>query len=165
MTLDELNALESDDFVKALSGIYEHSSWVARAVLEDRPFSHVSEVFIAMDYAVESSSEAQKLALIREHPDLGTRLKMSPHSVLEQASLGLGNLPPELFERFSKANEGYRAKFGFPFIVCVRNMSDVNEILEQLEQRLENSPQREKQAALFEISQIALHRLNDLLES
>jgi len=165
MTLSELNALESEDFVKALGGIFEHSSWVARSVLEDRPFGHTSDVFIAMDYAVESSSDAQKLALIREHPDLGTRLKMSPQSVLEQASLGLNNLPPELFERFSKANEKYRTKFGFPFIVCVRNVSGVNEILGALEERVNNSLEREKQAALYEISQIALHRLNDLLES
>lgn len=165
MTLDELNALENKAFVKALGGIFEHSSWVARSVLKDQPFAHASDVFLMMDHAVEGSSEAQKLALIREHPDLGTRLKMSPESVLEQATLGLGNLPPELFERFSQANEKYRTKFGFPFIVCVRNMSGVNEILEQLEQRVNNSFEREKQAALYEISQIALHRLNDLLES
>ena len=165
MTLEQLNALEHAEFVQTLSGIFENSSWVAQAVFKERPFPHVSGVFLAMDYVVESSSEIQKLALIREHPDLGSRLKMSSESVLEQSSLGLHNLPPELFERFSQANQKYQAKFGFPFIICVRNQSGVQEVLEAFETRLRNGLEQEKGAALYEISQIALHRLTDLLES
>jgi OHCU decarboxylase len=165
MTFEQLNALEHAEFVQVLSGIFENSSWVAQGVLEQRPFTESFELYAAMLEVVDNSSETQKLALIREHPDLGGRLKMSSASVLEQSSLGLHNLPPELFERFSKANAKYQSKFGFPFIICVRNQSGVQEVLEAFESRLKNGLEREKEAALYEISQIALHRLGDLIES
>ena len=165
MTLEQLNALEHTEFVETLSGIFENSSWVAQGVLEEKPFADTFELYAAMLEMVDRSSEAQQMTLIREHPDLGSRLKMSSESVLEQSSLGMHNLPPELFERFTQANQKYQAKFGFPFIICVRNQSGVQAVLEAFETRLRNGLEREKGAALYEISQIALHRLTDLLES
>jgi OHCU decarboxylase len=65
-----------------------------------------------------------ELALIRAHPDLAGRAaiagELTPESMREQASAGLDSLMPEEYEAFTRLNAGYREKFGFPMIVCVR---------------------------------------------
>jgi 2-oxo-4-hydroxy-4-carboxy-5-ureidoimidazoline decarboxylase len=112
--------------------------------------------------AVKTASLETQLTLIRAHPDLGMRLKMSEQSVSEQAGLGLDRLSPNEFERFSSLNNAYREKFGFPFIVAVRNHTRAT-VLEQFVIRLENSVELEIQTALEEICKIAGFRLKDLL--
>lgn len=38
-TLDQLNTVSTDAFVAALSGIFEHSPWVAEIAANERPFA------------------------------------------------------------------------------------------------------------------------------
>jgi 2-oxo-4-hydroxy-4-carboxy-5-ureidoimidazoline decarboxylase len=60
---------------------------------------------------------------------------------------------------FTRLNDSYRAKFGFPFIVCVRRHTK-DTILHQFEQRLKNEMATEQNAALGEIFRIAALRLD-----
>ena len=53
------------------------------------------------------------------------------------------------------------ARFGFPFVVCVRE-HDKASILATAEARLQNDPETELRTALGEIAKIARLRLNDL---
>jgi len=57
----------------------------------------------------------------------------------------------------------YREKFGFPLIVCVRDLPDRESILAQGRARLKNSATQEHAAALIEIAKIAGHRFDDLV--
>ena len=163
MTLEDLNAQSPEAFVSRLGAIFEHSPWVAAAVAGQRPFPSVRDLHAAMVQAVQDAGEARQLELIGAHPDLGARLRMSAESVGEQAGVGLDRLPPELFERFSSLNAQYKARFGFPFIVAVRNHSR-DSILEAFERRLQNSPEGELETALAEIAEIARFRLQDLVQ-
>ena len=43
-----------------------------------------------------------------------------PGVARDQSSAGLDRLSPEEYERFDALNEAYRAKFGLPFLICVR---------------------------------------------
>ena len=52
VSLDELNAMCADDFITVLSGIYEHSPWVAAAVAGKRPFVSLVALDAAMAAAV-----------------------------------------------------------------------------------------------------------------
>jgi 2-oxo-4-hydroxy-4-carboxy-5-ureidoimidazoline decarboxylase len=162
MTLDQLNQNSETEFIASLAAIFEHSPWVAANVVSERPFSSLEELHVAMVGAVKTASLETQLTLIRAHPDLGMRLKMSEQSVSEQAGLGLDRLSPNEFERFSSLNNAYREKFGFPFIVAVRNHTRAT-VLEQFVIRLENSVELEIQTALEEICKIAGFRLKDLL--
>jgi 2-oxo-4-hydroxy-4-carboxy-5-ureidoimidazoline decarboxylase len=160
--LRDLNAMPTDDFVEALGGIFEHSPWVARAVAGKRPFADVDTLHGAMVEAMQGAGEAGHLALIRAHPDLGTRLKLSDSSTAEQASAGLDQLSPEEFARFTELNTRYRDRFGFPFIIAVRDNTRA-QILQAFERRIANDRASEVSTALAQIARIARIRLDQAI--
>jgi OHCU decarboxylase len=100
--------------------------------------------------------------LIRAHPDLAGKAQiageLTADSTSEQASAGLDQCSIEEYERFQSLNEAYRDKFGFPFVMAVRN-SSLAEILDAFGGRLENDPDVEFETALAEIHKIARLRL------
>jgi 2-oxo-4-hydroxy-4-carboxy-5-ureidoimidazoline decarboxylase len=106
----------------------------------------------------------KQLALICAHPDLGSKLKMAEASINEQAGVGLDRLSLEEYERLKLLNQSYKDKFGFPFIIAVKNHTK-DSILEAFEHRLQNTLDAEKQRALAEIAEIAKFRLIDLVLS
>jgi 2-oxo-4-hydroxy-4-carboxy-5-ureidoimidazoline decarboxylase len=163
LSLENLNTMSTEDFANTLGTIFEHSPWVARTVSSARPFPSLDALHTAMVQVVQNAEPEAQLTLIRAHPDLGTRLRMSQESVSEQSGLGLDRLSPELFERFTHLNTAYRQRFGFPFIIAVRNHS-LNSILAHFEARLNNTIDQERQTALREIAQIARFRLGDLIQ-
>jgi 2-oxo-4-hydroxy-4-carboxy-5-ureidoimidazoline decarboxylase len=59
-----------------------------------------------------------------------------------------------------RLNQAYRERFGFPFIIAVRNHTKTS-ILKAFEQRLQNSLDAERERAIAEITQIARFRLTD----
>ena len=162
MTLNQLNQIPETEFVSSLAAIFEHSPWVAASVANQRPFSSLEALHAAMVNVVKTAPLEAQLTLIRAHPDLGARLKMSEQSVSEQAGLGLESLNQTEFERFSSLNNMYREKFGFPFIIAVRNHTRET-ILNHFVIRLEHSAQLEIATALEEIATIAKFRLQDFI--
>lgn len=164
MTLDELNALDRDQFVERVGWVFEHSPWTAARAWERRPFHTIGTLHRALEATVRSASAEEQLELLRAHPDLGTRAKMSTSSTGEQAGAGLDRLSPHLFARLQGLNAAYREKFGFPFLFAVKG-STVAEILKALEARLGESLEGERAEALRQASRIARFRLDELLES
>ncbi|PWT98763.1 MAG: OHCU decarboxylase [Terriglobia bacterium] len=162
MTVAELNALDRERFVEAIGWVFEHSPWAAERAWELRPFANIESLHAAMVAQVEAAKPEEQLALLRAHPDLGTRARMSTASTGEQAGAGLDRLNPEEFERLLALNSAYRAKFGFPFLFAVKGSSK-HEILAALEQRLHSTPEQEHREALRQVYRIAEFRLRDLL--
>lgn len=164
LTIGALNAMPKADFVDRLGGIYEASPWVAETVAAERPFTSREQLAGRMRAAVASADDSTKLALIRAHPDLAGKLAragaLSAESSREQAGLGLDRLSDEEFGRFSDLNTRYRERFGFPFIICVRE-TDKPGILAAFEERLGNQRSGEIEAALGQIHRIARLRLDD----
>jgi 2-oxo-4-hydroxy-4-carboxy-5-ureidoimidazoline decarboxylase len=158
MTLKEINAMNEEMFVEALGGIFEHSPWVARRAWSRRPFASREALHEAMEKEMELAGHDDQLALVRAHPDLGTRAKISSASTAEQAGAGLDQLTPEEFDRLQQLNGAYKTKFGFPFIFAVKG-STKSDILHSLGQRLDSTPDSEFQLALEHISRIARFRL------
>ncbi|MEI7804916.1 MAG: 2-oxo-4-hydroxy-4-carboxy-5-ureidoimidazoline decarboxylase [Hyphomicrobiales bacterium] len=162
MTLDRLNALPRSGFVAALADVFEHAPWVAEAALGSRPFATVAAMHDAMMTAVHTATPDAQLGFIRNHPELGSkvaRAELTKDSQAEQGSLGLDRLGAEEFARFEKLNAAYGAKFGFPFIICVRRHTR-DSILRQFERRLANGIAAERTTALDEIARITRLRLN-----
>jgi 2-oxo-4-hydroxy-4-carboxy-5-ureidoimidazoline decarboxylase len=115
-----------------------------------------------MAVAVAEASPAEQLSLIRAHPDLGTRARMSAASEGEQAGAGLDRLTPSEFDRLHRLNAAYREKFGFPFIYALKGAAKQS-ILAALETRLAAEPEAERAAALAQIYRIAQFRLEDTI--
>jgi 2-oxo-4-hydroxy-4-carboxy-5-ureidoimidazoline decarboxylase len=163
MTLAELNSLDRAGFVEALGWIFEHSPWVAEQVCEGRPFPSIGILHQVMVNQVEVAPPDRQFALLRAHPDLGTRARVSAASAAEQAGAGLDRLTPEEFERLQRLNSAYRDKFGFPFLFAVKG-STKYDILQALEQRLGATPEQEHREALRQVYRIAEFRLRDTIK-
>ena len=85
MTIGELNACDRAGFVDALGWIFEDSPWVADRAWDRRPFSGIEQLHAAMIGVVNEAPRHEQLALLRAHPDLGARARMSEASAGEQA--------------------------------------------------------------------------------
>jgi OHCU decarboxylase len=157
------------DFVKKFGGIFEHSPWVAeRAFALELGPAHDSAggLHNALCRAFRSAGEAERLGVLRAHPDLAGKLaqarRLTAESANEQASAGLDALTDKERELFSKLNAAYVTTFGFPFIIAVRGRSKA-EILSEFEKRIGNDRPTEFATACRQVERIALLRLKDLL--
>lgn len=163
--------LDEAAFVARYGDVFEHSPWVARAVFAtglDQRLDHAEGLHAAMVAAMRAGTEAQKLALIRAHPDLAGRLaaakRLTADSAAEQASAGLDALSDAERARFMELNEAYKARFGFPFILAVKGRTKA-EILQVFDERLAQDAVAERATALAQIERIAWFRLKDRLPS
>ena len=165
--LAALNAADRDAFVAALGGVFENAPWVAERACAMRPFATVADLHRALMAAVTAAGEAEQLAFIRGHPELGGKVAragaMTAESRQEQGSLGLDRLSEAEFARFERLNADYRARFGMPFIICVRRHTR-DSILDNFERRLANSLEAERAAALEEIGHITRLRLVEAVD-
>lgn len=162
MTIAHLNFLERAEFVSAIGWVFEHSPWVAERAWAMRPFADAQALHRAMVDQIERSLPEEQLALLRAHPDLGTRARVSEASSAEQAGAGLDQLTQPEFERLRTLNEAYRDKFGFPFLFAVKG-STKHDILDALERRVQSSREEEYRVALDQVYRIAEFRLEDTL--
>lgn len=162
-TLDQLNAMLPEDFVAALDGVFEHAPWVAQAAATQRPFPTIAALHDSLMEAVHAAPMDARLAFLRGHPALSPKALAHPNltasSRTEQGGLGMTSLGEQL-ARFEASSLAYEARFGFPFIVCVRRLTPPF-VLRGLERRLVNSPEQELGAALEEIAHITRLRLVD----
>ena len=167
-TLDQLNRVSKDAFVAALSGIFEHSPWVAEAAAELRPFAGIDELHRKMSRIVETAGEEKQLVLINAHPELAgkaaVRGELTAESTREQSGAGLDQCTQEEFDPLLQLNAAYRKKFGFPFILAVRGY-DRHGIIANFEKRVNHDRAQEMRESLDQIYRIARFRLDDLISA
>ena len=161
--LDKINHYTTEQFIQIFGEIFEHSPWVAQKAAMMRPFPSLEDVYETMKEIVELSPKEQQLALILEHPELGTRLQMSNASVKEQTGAGLNTLTPDEFKHISALNARYKEKFHFPFIIAVAGKNK-HTIMHEMERRLSLTVTEEFQTALQEIYKIARIRFQTIVD-
>ena len=167
-TISDFNACSREDFVAALANIFEYSPWIAEHAASARPFAGAHQLFNAMKGAVDRAPPELRLALIKAHRDLADRAQraagLTAESSAEQNSVGLDQLSDAEYVAFERVNNAYRAKFGFPYIVCVRRHTR-DSILRDFERRLPNDAKTEMQTSIGEICRIAALRIDQLVSS
>ena len=157
---------QESEFVQRYGDIYEHSPWVAeRAQAHIGASTDIEVIARVMADCVDNAALDQQLELIQAHPDLAGKAQiageLTADSTSEQASAGLDQCSAEEYERFQQLNDRYHDKFGFPFVMAVRDSSR-SEILAAFAARLENDPATEFETALQEIHKIARLRLEGM---
>ena len=167
ITLESLNSISTQEFVAALSSIFEHSPWVPERVAALRPFAGVIALHQAMSGAVLAAEEALQLALIRAHPELAGRAALrgdvTPASTSEQKGAGLSALTQSQLTRLSSLNAEYTHRFGFPFVLAVKGHTP-DSVIATLAERVGHDVLEERGVALREIARIAYFRLADLVQ-
>ncbi|QPC85543.1 allantoinase PuuE [Mesorhizobium sp. NBSH29] len=156
-------------FVDAFGGIFEHSPWIA-----DRAFdlelgpAHDSAggVHNALCRAFRAATDGERRDVLNAHPDLAGKLaqarRLTENSFHEQSSAGLNALTDTEKLRFETLNRAYVERFGFPFIIAVRDHEKAG-ILAAFETRLANDETTEFETACRQVERIALLRLRPLL--
>ena len=162
----DINALDLDAFVHLFGGVFEHSSWVAQRAFARRPFASRLALHAALIDVVKQASRAEHLALLNAHPELAgpeaRAERLTASSSAEQASAGLNALAPAEHDCIAQLNSDYRAKFGFPFIIAVRD-HDRRGILAEFERRLREDKATEIANSLDQVYRIAGIRLEGML--
>ena len=160
MNVADVNALSPEAFVETFGDVAEHSPWVAREVESSRPFANREQLVSRFVSAIRAANRDAQLALVRAHPDLATKAKLTDDSTKEQAGAGLNTLTAEEFARFTDLNTRYKQRFGFPFIFAVKGATK-HMILESFAARVDNGQDAEFETALQQVCRIFRFRLED----
>jgi OHCU decarboxylase len=156
-------------FVSRYGGIFEHSRWIAqRTFAGELSPAHDTAIGLAaaLTFQFRAASDEERLGVLVAHPDLAGKLaeakRLTESSTQEQASAGLDALTDEERARFTDLNDRYVAKFGFPFIIAVRDNTKAS-ILAAFETRIANDRDAEFATACKQVERIAVLRLKALL--
>ena len=160
--------MDKDQFVATYGGVFEHSPWIAERAweLELGP-AHDSAIGVhnALARIFRTASDDERLGVLKAHPDLAGKLaaakRLTAESTAEQASAGLDALTDEERAAFTEMNDAYTAKFGFPFIIAVRDNTKAS-IMAAFRERLNNAPAGELATACKQVERIAEIRLRDM---
>ena len=161
--INKINKLSQSEFTKVFANIFENASWIAEELYKQKPFKDFNELSSKMMNIFEISSKEKKIKILNDHPDLGNKTKISSltqDSLKEQKTAGLDQCTKEEFNEFKKLNDAYK-KFGFPFILAVKNKSKI-EILSNFRKRINSEPQIEFEEAVKQVKKIASLRLKNL---
>ena len=168
-TLDEFNRASPAEAELMLDGLYEHTPWIAARAVQARPFRSLAQLKHAMADVLDKAGVDAQLALIRAHPELAGKAMqagtLTPESTGEQTRAGLTACTPEELARIQQLNRDYNARFGFPFVLCVRGPRGSGlgkqQIIDTFARRLAGHPDFERAEALRQIHRIAEIRLAD----
>ena len=111
-------------------------------------------VYPAMDL-----KEGAAVRLLRGEAEAGT---LTESSTTEQSGAGLSALSREEVARIKALNAAYQARFGFPFIIAVRNHTK-DSIFSELERRTGNDRATELANDLDQVLTITRLRLDELV--
>jgi 2-oxo-4-hydroxy-4-carboxy-5-ureidoimidazoline decarboxylase len=160
MTIADVNAMDLRTFAMTFGDVAEHSPWVAKQAATARPYPSRDAMIAAFEQTLHAAIPEMQLMLIRAHPDLAGRAKLTSDSQNEQKGAGLETLSSEEFTRFTELNDAYKARFGFPFIFAVIGATK-HQILEGFEKRIQNSKEGEFAMALRQVARIFRFRIED----
>jgi allantoicase len=166
--LQRLNRLSKTEARKALLDCCGSAMWAAQ-MLERMPFADVAYIFDTADKLWAALSEAEWLQAFRHHPAIGTnRGQKAQSATAKRWSKGEQEVAksagPQTLAALALANQEYRAKFGYVFLICATGKTS-EEILASLGQRLLNDHAVELRIAAEEQRKITRLRLEKLLAS
>ncbi len=162
ITLADINQMTDEAFIAQFGEVAEHSPWVAEDATLDRPYATFPDMRSAFIDAVSDADRDSQLALLRAHPDLATMAKLTEDSTNEQKGAGLDTLSAEEFANFTRLNDLYKARNGFPFIYAVKGATK-HQILAAFEQRIKNNKDLEFDTAILQVCRIISFRLEAMV--
>tara|TARA_B100001123_G_C14429229_1_gene678014 strand:+ start:25 stop:528 length:504 start_codon:yes stop_codon:yes gene_type:complete len=161
--INKINKFSQSEFIKVFANIFENARWIAKELYNQKPFNDFNELSSKMMNIFDGATKEEKLIILNDHPDLGSKAKISlltPNSLKEQTDAGLDQCTKEEFDEFKKLNATYK-KFGFPFILAVKGKNKI-EILNNFRKRVNSKPNIEFDEAIEQVKKIASFRLEDL---
>ena len=166
INLDDVNAMDRDQFVATFSSMFSAHTWPVERAWESRPFASVSELRSSFENAVLAATQQEAEELIASYSDIVSLVldgQGDEQSLADTANLSVGDLTDKEAEELRALASAYRKKFGRPLVICVDNVVDRKHLLESGWRRVEHSPAREARFALGEVIDIADLRFDQLV--
>ena len=163
IALHDFNHLPAHDAVALLHPCVAIPGW-ADALALGRPYANRDELFStakALTHAWDDAALAQALSA---HPRIGEKPAGSQAEAAlsrqEQGAVNEGDA--DLAQALREGNARYEARFGRVFLIRAKGRSG-EDILQALRARLENSDAQEVRAALEQLREITLLRLEGVI--
>ena len=158
ISIASLNDMSHDDFVEAVSPVFEYAPWIASNAWEARPFKDVGVLHDGMVQALKDADRGKQIQFLRGHSDMQVTPEaidaMTPDLRQEHISAGFDKLSSAQHKRIEHLLSAYRTRFGFPFIAALPDRNAA-EILAMAEQHLGNdSTDMELYFAFSEVAKI-----------
>ena len=166
INLDDINAMDRDQFVATFSSMFSAHTWPVERAWESRPFASVSELRSSFEDAVLAASPEEAEELIASYTDIVSLVldgAGDEQASTDTSNLSVGEVTPEEAEELRALAAAYHEKFGRPLIICVDNVVDRKHLLSSGWRRVEHSPAREARFALGEVIDIADLRFDQLV--
>lgn len=163
-SISTFNDTTHDQVIKSLEVCAPISSW-AKTVADGRPYRNRAELLEKADIAARQWSTAEVMGALDSHSKLGQKPtgtdSNSIHSRKEQSSMG--TLDKNVTKRLQELQDAYYERFGHIFLIRASGRS-ASEILEILEVRLTRTIEEEQATTAEELRQIALLRLEQIIQ-
>ena len=166
INLDDVNAMDRDQFVATFSSMFSSHTWPVERAWESRPFASVSELRSSFEDAVLAANPEEAEELIASYTDIVSLVldgAGDEQASSDTSSLSVGEVSSEEAEELRALAAAYREKFGRPLVICVDNVVDRKHLLSSGWRRVEHSPTREARFALGEVIDIADLRFDQLV--
>ena len=166
INLDDVNAMDRDQFVATFSSMFSSHTWPVERAWESRPFASVSELRSSFEDAVLAANPEEAEELIASYTDVVSLVLNGAgdeQASSDTSSLSVGEVSSEEAEELRALAAAYREKFGRPLVICVDNVVDRKHLLSSGWRRVEHSPAREARFALGEVIDIADLRFDQLV--
>lgn len=159
MTLGELNAAPAAVAGQAFEQCCGSRNWVTEMVA-CRPFADEPQLFTDAARIWLSLTDADWREAFAHHPRIGERAA----GWAREEQSGVDNAPTTTMQQFARRNLEYERRFGHVFLICATGKT-ADEMLEQLERRMQNDPAHELRTAAAEQMKITRLRLEKLLHT
>ncbi|QIR22386.1 2-oxo-4-hydroxy-4-carboxy-5-ureidoimidazoline decarboxylase [Enterobacter sp. SES19] len=163
IALHDFNQLPEKDALTLLQPCVAIPGW-ADALVDGRPYSSREALFIAAQALAQRWDEAALTQALSAHPRIGEK----PAGAQAEAALSrqeqgaVNDRDAALAQALREGNARYEARFGRVFLIRAKGRSG-EEILQALHARLENSDAQEIRAALEQLREITLLRLEGVI--
>lgn len=158
--LDRWNRLPREELIGQLLLVCHSRRW-AEQVTNARPFPNESDLLALADRVWIELDDSDWLQALQGHPRIGEEGGTSQEfSTTEQA--GMAAAGDEVRAAIAAGNREYEARFGHVFLISAKGRSP-QDILANLQDRLQNSASQEVQIAAQEHRRITRLRLENLL--
>ena len=161
---NKIDKLSKSEFTEVFGNIFENAAWIAEKLYEQKPFKNFQELSEKIISIFENCDQQNKFKILNSHPDLADKTKISsltPDSNKEQVNAKLDQCTKDEYNEFKNLNLKYKNKFGFPFIIAVKEKNKL-EILESFKKRIILSKETEFNEAIKQVKKIASFRLDEL---
>lgn len=167
-SIDNLNVIPTIEFQDIFRNVIENWPQAATQIASLRPFSDTNQLVQRFESYLGSLDDASKEKILQLHPDLAGKLasdeKLTVESAQEQASAGLQSISNEQRQQLNEMNEKYKTKYGFPFVICVRETNKIEAILRGITIRLQNGREDELNTGINEVKKICRLRIGQIID-